>query len=68
MVAADSDSGSEPEYSEPEFSDSDDDMGMYSHLCKMYSEVGTLSTTLSGVVVVGGGGLELDQGFLTWGP
>ena len=35
---------------------------MYSHLCKMYSEVGTLSTTLSGVVVVGGGGLELDKG------
>ena len=27
MVAADSDSGSEPEYSEPKFSDSDDDMG-----------------------------------------
>ena len=27
MVAADSDSGSEPEYSEPEFSDSDDDVG-----------------------------------------
>ena len=28
IVAADSDSGSEPEYSEPEFSDSDDDMGL----------------------------------------
>ena len=27
MVAADSDSGSKPEYSEPKFSDSDDDMG-----------------------------------------
>ena len=27
MVAADSDSGSEPKYSEPKFSDSDDDMG-----------------------------------------
>ena len=27
MVAADSDSGSEPDYSEPDFSDSNDDMG-----------------------------------------
>ena len=27
MVGADSDSGSEPEYSEPKFRDSDDDMG-----------------------------------------
>ena len=28
IVAADNDSGSEPDYSEPEFSDSDDDMGL----------------------------------------
>ena len=27
MIAADSDSGSEPDYFEPDFSDSDDDMG-----------------------------------------
>ena len=35
---------------------------MYSHLCKMRSQVGTLSTTLPGVVVVGERGIELDKG------
>ena len=33
---------------------------IYSHLCKMYNQVGTLLTSLSGMV--GGGGLELDKG------
>ena len=57
MVAADSNSGSKPKYSEPKFSDSDDDMGQVQPpLQKVQSsrDIVDIVETLSGVVVQSG--------------